>query len=474
MSVRKRLIMSNILMFLIPLFFGIAVIFLAILGFDTKFGIDQLKHIETAIINNDQEQLHKIFKIIEGNGYCINFQSGTGISYQSEGYQTLSNAIIGNTNLFNDSKTNSYMLSNPNGDAYNFILYVDGIQVVLTLLTESPKNKDASQNIINAGFLYMKNTIRIAIIGMVCVVALMISVLNYIISKSILMPLKLLQVGARQIKNGNLNYSINYSKDDEFGEVCEDFEDMRVSLLMLKEEERKYEENRKELIAGITHDLNTPLTSIKGFVSGLLEGIVNTPEKTRTYLQNIKLTADKMSKLVEELLLYSTLDMDRVSFTFEKIDMVEYFKDCLSEMQDELKSNEMLLHFKTNCKYAYARIDLMHFNRVVLNLLGNSVKYKKEGFGNIYIELSKDENRIILSFKDDGRGIPNTEACDIFKMFYRSDKSRNQSTGGNGLGLAIVQRIISAHNGNVKVNQEYIDGLDIVITLPILRTEQRW
>ena len=316
------------------------------------------------------------------------------------------------------------------------------------------------------GFHYIRNMMQISFLSIIGVIVITITIMTYIITRSILNPLKILSEGTRQIKSGNLNHSIAYSKKDEFGEVCADFEDMRISLLKLKEEERRYEENRKELIAGITHDLNTPLTTIKGFVSGLLEGIAFTPEKQETYLRSINQTADKMSKLIDELLLYSTLDMNSMPFSFEKIDLVEYFKDCVMEITEEFQQKGMHLHFHPVCDLACADIDLMQFNRVVLNILDNSVKYKREDFGNIHITVDENEKETSITFRDDGYGIPENESGDVFEVFYRSDKSRSQSIGGSGLGLAIVQRIVHAHHGSICVNPDYTDGLEIIISLP--------
>ena len=316
---------------------------------------------------------------------------------------------------------------------------------------------------------YMRYVMHIELYSIFGVVAVTITAFSFVVTRSILKPLKLLKEGTRQIKSGNLSHKLVYDKKDEFGAVCADFEDMRASLQRLKEEERSYEENRKELIAGITHDLNTPLTTIKGFVSGILEGIVITPEKQKSYLESINQTADKMSKLIEELLLYSTLDMNSMPFSFERIDLVEYFKDCIQEIREEFQKKEMLLSFNQNCDTAYADIDLVQFNRIVLNILDNSVKYKKDGLGSIHITVDKNDSEVLISFRDDGLGIDKNELKNIFKVFYRSDKSRNQSISGNGLGLAIVQRIVTAHNGSIDVIADNLNGLEVVVALPQIR-----
>ncbi len=469
MSVRKKLMISNILIFIVPIIFGIFIISLVFSTLERKFihnsDLNKLKKIEKAFFDFDKDELLHIFKQFEKQDFQISFKSKDFFDYTSENYQENFLIIVGNE--LNSKEPDTYSISNKYGKAACYTLYNKDSSALLTVLNTNNAGYRDQYAFTDESVHYIKNMFLLALLSIILVVAITISILTYLISKSILKPLKLLREGTQEIQNGNLDHSIIYPKKDEFGELCSDFESMRKSLRTLKEEERKYEENRKELIAGISHDLNTPLTSIKGYVSGLLDGIINTTEKRISYLRNINQIADKMSKLVEELLLYSTLDMNAVSFVFENIDLIKYFEDCLSEIKDEFKQSNINIIFEPECTKAIAKIDLMHFNRVVLNILGNSVKYRKNNMGNILISISQQNENYKISFKDDGYGISNLDSEDIFKVFYRSDKSRNQTTGGNGLGLAIVKRIVKAHGGQVSTNKDYKDGLEIVILLPV-------
>lgn len=473
MSIRKRIIISNALVFLVPLIFGAIALSFMVRVFNDKFGPEdhymQLGQLRTVFLENNSNKIDIVFKDLESKGYYIRLGEDDGIIHQTKGYEEMYERIVGDIECLGN--TTEYTLSNEYGAAFFFSLNIGQNNKTLSVITDKQNHLAAyNQAFIDGGFHYIQIMMQVAFLSIISVVVITITILTYFITRSILKPLKLLKEGTRQIKSGNLHHSIVYPKKDEFGDVCADFEDMRISLLTLKEEERRYEENRKELIAGITHDLNTPLTSIKGFVSGLLEGIINTPEKQMSYLKSINQTADQMRKLIDELLLYSTLDMNGVPFSFEKIDLVEYFKDCLQEIGPAFQQKEMCLNFNASCKNAYANIDYTQFNRIVLNILENSVKYKKNECGNISITVSKGINEIYISFKDDGTGIPENESRDIFQVFYRSDKSRNKP--GNGLGLAIVQRIVLAHNGSIYVNPDYIDGLEVIIVLPQKEDEE--
>lgn len=151
-------------------------------------------------------------------------------------------------------------------------------------------------------------SLLIMIFGLIVLTILITnSLMTMIILNYIIKPLEKLRLGTEKIKAGDLEYITKYTRDDEFGSIFTDFESMRRELLYSKMEKDKYDRNRNELIARITHDLNTPITSIKGFTSGLLDGIIKSPDRQRFYLESINHTVDQMSAMINELFLYSTL-----------------------------------------------------------------------------------------------------------------------------------------------------------------------
>ncbi|MDR1537505.1 MAG: HAMP domain-containing histidine kinase [Clostridiales bacterium] len=465
MPIKKKLIIASISIFFIPIFSSILIASAFMRGYNEKYGNEntqnQVQLLERFILGSDLLSFHQLCLILEKQNYYIQADIN-GTRYETPGFKSIQSKSAYELRLKNDA--NLFIMSSLNGFEYYSTLENGYICVV----SKKPPSTFFTRVLSEPGSQYIEATMTWVILSITGIVVLVIALSVWIITRSILKPLGLIQEGTRQIKNGNLHYKIEYAKNDEFGAVCEDFEDMRLSLLRLKEEEERYEDNRKELIAGITHDLNTPLTSIKGFASGLLDGIANTPQKTRAYLENIKSTADRMGRLIAELLLYSTLDMGGVPFSFERIDMNEYFADCCRDLYDDYLEKDMVMHFKSTNENVCCNIDIVQFNRAVINVLENCAKYKCDGKGNIYISVTKAGSCALFSFRDDGLGISPVEAGNVFQVFYREDKSRGK-TVGSGLGLAIVQRIITAHNGTVQVNPAYTNGLEIIMTLPLVQ-----
>lgn len=474
MSIRRKVVISNLLTFLLPFVIGIISLYIAFNAVEERFIYENhfeiIQRIEQNILEEDFEKAIENVKEIEAEGYSANLILDNGISYKSENYNEYSDKVIGE--YFNNANKSEYTIINESGEASCIKLFGndssrnDKISYLYIVSTQARETLEEQNEMIAKDKQYIMKIILFVLVAIVSAVVLTTFVMTIIILKSILRPLNLLREGTNQIKEGNLHFKIDYSKDDEFGCVCKDFDNMREKLLNSKEEKERYENNRKELIAGITHDLNTPLTSIKGFTSGLLEGIINTKEKQISYLENINQTADQMSKMINELFLYSTLDMDGVSFNFISTDLVDFFKGYISEISSEFRKDSMCIHFITELEIAEVHIDWMHFRRVVLNILKNSTKYKKDGVGNIYITLSEYDGLYNIYFADNGIGIPKDEITNIFDPFYRVDKSRSQQTGGTGLGLAIVKNIVNAHKGSIRVNEKYNDGLELIISLP--------
>jgi histidine kinase len=241
---------------------------------------------------------------------------------------------------------------------------------------------------------------------------------------------------------------------------------MRVQLKEAQEERELYENNRKEFVASISHDLKTPLTSIKGYVKGVLDGVANTPEKANSYMETIYRKADDMDHLIDELFLYSKLDLQRVPFTFESIDLDSYFHDFLEELRFHTELNDVQISYSANPKGTYLiRADRMNLGRVVSNIIQNSLKYMDKEHKEIQVSLQSESDRVIVKITDNGMGITEQAIPYIFNSFYRTDLSRNSSTGGSGLGLAIVKRIIDEHNGDIWAESKLGEGTSISFTL---------
>ena len=291
------------------------------------------------------------------------------------------------------------------------------------------------------------------------------------IYRSIATPLVKLKKATQNIKEGNLDFVLEVDGDDEFSELCRDFEEMRVVLKQSAEDKIKSDAEEKELIRNISHDLKTPLTAIKGYVEGLRDGIANTPEKQAKYIQTIANKVNDMDKLIDELTIYSRLDTNRVPYTFVRCNVSDYFGDCCEEIGTELEASQIELEYNDHLtEPAYMNVDPEQLKRVVNNIISNSVKYMAEGRqGKIKIDLYDEGDYIHAIFSDNGIGIAAKDVERIFERFYRTDESRNSKHGGSGIGLAIVKKIVEDHKG--KIWAESVEGEGTTMHLNLLKAK---
>ena len=270
------------------------------------------------------------------------------------------------------------------------------------------------------------------------------------IYRSMITPLKQLQADEENIKEGNLDLEIEAGGEDEIGELCVTFEEMRQRLKDNTEEKLNNERENKALISNIAHDLKTPITAVKGYAEGIIDGVANTPEKVDKYVRTIYNKANEMDTLINELTLYSKIDTNRIPYNFAKINVAEYFNDCVEEIGLDLESKGIGLSY-----YNYASPDIViiadpeQLRRVVNNIIGNSVKYMNKQQGFIQIRIKDVGDFIQVELEDNGRGIAQKDLPYIFDRFYRTDASRNSATGGSGIGLSIVKKIVEDHGGKI-------------------------
>ena len=289
--------------------------------------------------------------------------------------------------------------------------------------------------------------------AIVCVIIILLFTALMMIAwiyQSMITPIKKLRVAAENIKEGNLDFALDTTGDDEIGELCVAFEQMRQRLKDNAEEKLSNEKESRALISNIAHDLKTPITAVKGYSEGIMDGVANTPEKLDKYIRTIYSKANEMDTLINELTLYSKIDTNRIPYNFARLNVAEYFKDCIEEIGLDLEAKGIALSY-----FNYATPDTQiiadpeQLRRVINNIIGNSVKYmnKTEKFINIRI---KDVGDFIqVEMEDNGRGIAQKDLPYIFDRFYRTDASRNSATGGSGIGLSIVKKIIEDHGGKI-------------------------
>jgi histidine kinase len=250
------------------------------------------------------------------------------------------------------------------------------------------------------------------------------------------------------------------------GRLIETFDEMRSKLKTSMELRERYENNRRELLASISHDLKTPITSIRGHVEGIKDGVANTEAKLDRYLDTILAKANHMDRLIEELFLYSKLDVKSLPFDFEKVEFRAFLEDYLEELRLELEEDRVQIDLETVAEAKlFAEIDRDKMIRVFNNIIYNSVKYNDKSVCRIGVFLTDRGNRLEVKIRDNGPSVPADELPRIFSHFYRTDPSRNPETGGSGLGLAIAKQIIDAHGGSIWAEGAAGEGLCVSFTL---------
>ena len=289
-----------------------------------------------------------------------------------------------------------------------------------------------------------------ACIAVVLILAFTAMIMMVWIYGSIISPIHKLQEAAQNVEEGNLNFEIKPEKDDEMGRLMQAFEKMRIRLRDNAEEKLKSDRESKELISNISHDLKTPITAIKGYVEGIRDGVADTPEKMDKYIKTIYNKAIDMDRLINELTTYSGIDNNRIPYNFHRINVADYFGDCVEEVGLDLEQRGIKLNYSNLVSPDTAVIaDPEQMKKVINNIISNSVKYMDKPNGHIDIRILDEVDAIRVEIEDNGKGIAQKDLQKIFERFYRTDASRNSAQGGSGIGLSIVKKIIEDHGGYV-------------------------
>ncbi len=304
------------------------------------------------------------------------------------------------------------------------------------------------------------------ILGVVLILAITAATLTVWIYRAMVSPLNRLKEATHNIKEGNLNFELKPENKDEIGELCEDFEDMRRRLKESAEERLSYDNDNKELISNISHDLKTPITAIKGYVEGIMDGVADTPEKINKYVRTIYNKANDMDRLIDELTYYSKIDTNRIPYVFSKINVSEFFGDCADEVSLDLEAKGIDFGYYNYVDEGTVIIaDAEQLHKVINNIISNSVKYMDKPKGHINIRIKDDGDFIHVEMEDNGKGIGVKDLPYIFDRFYRTDSSRNSQKGGSGIGLSIVKKIIEDHGGSIWATSKEGTGTEMHFVL---------
>lgn len=301
------------------------------------------------------------------------------------------------------------------------------------------------------------------VISVVIILLACMAVLRDYVYRQFIRPISELNQAMKKIAEGNLDYRLEEKYKSEMGEVFRNYEEMRLRLKESTTELLENEEHNRELVSNISHDLKTPITSIKGYVEGIMDGVADTPEKMDRYIRTIYNKTNDMDRLINELTLYSKIDNNRILYNFQRINVSEYFNDCVEEVGLDLESKCIELNFDNLVSDDTVVIaDPEQMKRVINNIISNSMKYMdkdpKVQKRMIEIRILDDIDSIRVEIEDNGKGIASKDLSRIFERFYRTDASRNSSRGGSGIGLSIVKKIIEDHGGYIWATSKEGEG----------------
>lgn len=480
MTIRKRLWLSHVISLIIPLLMTLVITAISLLGLFYFIIRGNFIYVESQAQYNmsynviqyaafrDMRHDEKLNWIIYSARlfspqitYIAIHKDGTPLYFY--GNQALA-AHIPTSTYTNTTQTLSY------GDDARF--FTISSQIIknhiyrLTFITEPPVTADDKKVESLASILLY--AIFFALILMIWIIG---RFLTRFTMRRILDPLQALAAGAREVEQGNLNVHVTSHGNDEFTPIIKRFNAMAQSLKESADSREAEEQSRRELIAGISHDLRTPLTSIKAYVEGLLDGIAPTPEAQHKYLHIIQSKTNTLDVLLEQLFLFSKLDLGTEALHPEPIHLHRFFQEYVYDNAEQYAARGLTIKLHINNR-AVVLGDEAIFLRIIENLLTNSVKYKEAKMGHCRITLGTSGNNAVITVTDDGPGVPPEAIKRLFEAFYRTDKARSKTYEGTGLGLAIAAKYIALMKGNIQASSAIPQGLQITITLPLFSTDK--
>ena len=275
---------------------------------------------------------------------------------------------------------------------------------------------------------------------------------------NILKPFEKMKDFAEEIAKGNLDVPLKYERSNYFGAFTWAFDSMRKEIISSRAAEREAIENNKTVIATLSHDIKTPIASIRAYAEGLEAYLDKSPEKRRKYLEILMKKCDEVTGLTNDLFLHSLSNMGRIELRPEKVELTPFLEQIISEISAERGD----VFFKKPDISPVVSVDKKRFTQLVENLINNSRKYAKT---EINISMTEEDGAVKLSFRDRGDGIPDEDMPFITDKFYRGRNSGNEN--GSGLGLYIVKYITEKSGGELKI-KNLNPGLEVTVILPSL------
>ncbi len=288
-------------------------------------------------------------------------------------------------------------------------------------------------------------------------VAIAIAVLLiYIFSLRLSRPLKQIKQAAVRISNGEFEKRVSIRSRDEVGELANAFNQMAVAL-------QNIEQMRRGFVANVSHELRTPMTSIRGFIEGILDGTIP-PDRQTHYLTVVRDETNRLNRLVNDLLDLARMEAGEIKLNVTTFDINELLRRCVIKLETLLLEKDLTVDADFDEEEISVRGDSDAIERVVYNLMHNAIKFTPNG-GGISIITRKSRDHVEVTIRDTGIGIEESDLKMIWDRFYKSDKSRSRDKTGTGLGLAIVRNIINDHGQSIRAESVPGEGTAFIFTL---------
>ncbi len=394
---------------------------------------------EDASLLENRTYLEELNQCVEGESSYVLVRKGEGVYYTGNdvGTQTLL------------PKLPKYGFENPSDDN-NY--YINDMRKMIKQIDFEfgDGSKGSFFLVTKIGSVIARPLLVDMVVAIFCILIFNSLMLTRWIQNQVIDPVTELDIAMQKIAEGNLQYRLPEHYKGEIGQLFRNYEDMRLRLKETADEKMESEKQNRELISNISHDLKTPITAVKGYVEGIMDGVADTPEKMDKYIRTIYNKANDMDRLINELTIYSKIDSNRILYNFHRLNVAEYFGDCVEEVGVELESRNIKLDY-SNLVSPDTKViaDPEQLKRVINNIISNSVKYMDKEKGQIDIRILDEVDSIRVEIEDNGRGIAAKDLGNIFERFFRTDSSRNSSKGGSGIGLSIVKKIVEDHGGYI-------------------------
>lgn len=321
-----------------------------------------------------------------------------------------------------------------------------------TIVKDNVEVKDYLKTTVRESFLTLIAAVLFIGGGTIFLLLILAGFFTRKMTRVVMEPLDQLVDGAKRIQSGELTKAIEYSGEEEFEKVCQAFNSMQDTILEDQRQREKNERARTDMVTGISHDLRTPLTAIRGYIKGVLDGVASTKERQTMYLETAYEATDEMNILLQKLFDFSRMESGQLPFHFVKVDLGEYAAAYVAQKESVMDPEKVQFEFYTEEGLPEISMDVEQVRRIFDNFLENSMKYAGMVPVRINVKVQKTKEGIALEWKDNGEGVPEEKLGHIFERFYRCDEARTQK--GSGVGLYVVKYIMERHGGDVTAEND--------------------